>query len=174
MEIAELQRQFSADNDKMMLKLSIFLLAMAVHHYSYHGSAPLPDSGVTPGKVDVTLTKERLCSPKFHTKSVRNVPFSTKKMVCASYGQNKCPGRKFEIDHLIAIEIGGSNDISNLWPQPVDTKNVIGYHTKDIVENKARRSVCQGHISLADAQKGMASDWFKFGCDNGFIQKECK
>lgn len=59
-----------------------------------------------------------------YTKKVRNVTESEKKKVYSEYGlsgnnQGFCKGTQgCEIDHLIPLEIGGSNDISNLWPQP--------------------------------------------------------
>jgi len=30
----------------------------------------------------------------------------------------RCNGRNFEVNHLITLELGGSNKLSNLWPPP--------------------------------------------------------
>lgn len=141
--------------------------------YRKHGAAPLNDLIYTPGKVDPALTKAKLCDPKFHTGTVRNVTQKTKVKVCQAYhAAGKCPGPGYEIDHLISIELGGSNDSANLWPQPLDGHGVIGYHTKDVVENRAHRAVCEGKLSLGEAQNGIATDWYQFGVDNGFIDKD--
>lgn len=148
--------------------------------YRHDGQAPLNDLKVTPGAVDEQLIADpsgdkhlvktsgrlqetNLCAKDFHTGTVRDVELSTKKQVCAEYGQTGCPSHDFEIDHLISIELGGSNDIKNLWPQPVDARGVVGFHTKDVLENALHREVCSGTISLKAAQAGIAKDWYAYG-----------
>ena len=144
--------------------------AQTVAHYGAHGSAVLQDKAATPGAIDAQLTKDELCSPAFHTGTVRDVTDEMKVKACKAYGQNSgCPGDGYEIDHLISIELGGSNDPANLWPQPVDRPGVIGYHTKDVVEDRAHRAVCEGRLTLAQAQAGIRDDWYAFGLANGFI-----
>jgi hypothetical protein len=141
-----------------------------IAHYRHNGAAVLNDVKHTPGAVDETLTKAKLCDKSFHTSTMRNVPLSEKRASCSAYGiSDGCPGKGFELDHLISIELGGSNDIANLWPQPVDAPGVIGFHVKDVVENRAHAAVCSGSITLKQAQDGISTDWYKFGKDNGFI-----
>jgi len=134
-------------------------------------SIPKPDAKLTPGAVDASLTKAILCDPTHHTAEDRHVTQSEKVKACKAYGINSgCPGAGYELDHLISIELGGSNDITNLWPQPVDVPGkVIGFHTKDVVENRAHAAVCAGKLTLKQAQDGISSDWYKFGMVNGFI-----
>lgn len=148
-------------------------------HYRHDGQAPLNDLTVTPGAVDEQLIADptgdkhlvkttghlqetNLCAKDFHTGTVRNVEESTKKQVCAEYGQTGCPSHDFEIDHLISIEIGGSNDIKNLWPQPKSTRGVIGFEDKDKVENELHRMVCDPNHSLPlkTAQRCISQDWY--------------
>lgn len=141
-----------------------------VASYWHHGQAVLPDPKVTPGMIEADLVVARLCDPSFHTGTVRNVPESEKRDACREYGiADGCPGKGYELDHLISIELGGSNDIQNLWPQPADAPGLIGYHTKDVVENRAHRAVCDGKLTLAQAQAGIRTDWYEFGLTNGFI-----
>jgi hypothetical protein len=136
---------------------------------------PQPNHKLTPGDVDSELTKAKLCDPKFHTGTVRNVPQSEKVAACKSYGiMEGCPGKGYELDHLISIELGGSNDIKNLWPQPADAPGVIGFHTKDVVENRSHAAVCAGKLTLKEAQDGISADWYAFGKKNGFITKPHK
>jgi hypothetical protein len=59
-----------------------------------------------------------------------------------------------ELDHLVPPELGGSNDITNLWPEAGRVPN-----PKDKVENALNRAVCAGKVSLAAAQNAIASDW---------------
>jgi hypothetical protein len=64
-----------------------------------------------------------------------------------------------EIDHLISLELGGSNDIGNLWPQPYF--NDCNAHQKDLLENKLHELVCDADdsIPLAEAQLAISTDW---------------
>jgi hypothetical protein len=57
-----------------------------------------------------------ICSASFHTSSIRNVPQSEKYAVEAEYGMaQKLYGSTLEIDHIVSLELGGSNDIANLF-----------------------------------------------------------
>ena len=64
------------------------------------------------------------------------------------------PSEKTELDHLVSLELGGSNDATNLWPESPPTPN-----PKDKVENALHDAVCGGRITLAAAQHAIASDW---------------
>ena len=66
-------------------------------------------------------------------------------------------GRTIEIDHIVALELGGSNDIANLFPEPGSGPS--DYHVKDRLENRAHDIVCAGQLSLHAAQVSMAVDW---------------
>ena len=68
-----------------------------------------------------------------------------------SYGQHNVQG---ELDHLVPLELGGSNDLSNLWVEAGHIPN-----PKDSVENRLHREVCSGKISLHTAQVDIAHDW---------------
>jgi hypothetical protein len=76
----------------------------------------LPNNKLTPGIV-TNVPLNILIQPGY-THKVRNVSASTKKAVFVRYFGYvpKAPG-DYEIDHLISLELGGSNSISNLWPQ---------------------------------------------------------
>ncbi|WP_310964710.1 hypothetical protein [Nocardioides terrisoli] len=62
-----------------------------------------------------------------------------------------------EVDHLVSLELGGSNAITNLWPEPYAGR--WGARTKDAVENKLHDLVCAGQLSLARAQKMEDTNW---------------
>jgi hypothetical protein len=114
---------------------------------------PSPDKRCSPGAYYAGLTKAVICSSSFHTSDVRNVPESEKHAVEVEYGMTpKSYGRTLEIDHIVSLEIGGSNDISNLFPEKAP-----GYHVKDKLENKLHALVCSGAMSLRTAQVGIAS-----------------
>lgn len=154
----------------LLLVLAIGVMCHAQAQYGHDGTAVLQDAKATPGVVDAQLTKEKLCDPAFHTGTVRNVTQSQKVRACRAYGITEgCPGKGYELDHLVSIELGGANDDGNLWPQPVDGPGVVGYHTKDVVENRAHRAVCAGDLTLAEAQEGIRTDWYSFGLAHGWI-----
>ncbi len=146
---------------------SIIILSVFISMPLYAGN--LPDRRLTPGDIlDVSI--ETLCVPGY-TKTVRNVPESEKRAVYAEYGIKlyKGIGKDYEVDHLISLELGGSNDIKNLWPEayfPVDRDEfggkgnpLPGARQKDLVENFLHRQVCEGKITLKAAQYSIANDW---------------
>ena len=122
-------------------------------------NGPLQDLRCTPGAVNPALTKEVLCSSNFSTKSVRNVLVAEKRQVYEEYGIASHQPGQYEVDHLISLELGGSNDIANLWPEAADPHP--GFHEKDLVENYLHKQVCDGAISLEEAQKEITTNWLQ-------------
>ena len=116
----------------------------------------LPDSACTPGAILSTGTKDAICKPGY-AKSVRNVPDSEKNQDYAEYGITSHAPGQYEVDHLVSLELGGSNDIANLWPELASPKP--GFHEKDKVENYLHNQVCSGAISLQQAQAEIATNW---------------
>lgn len=140
---------------KRTLTTTLLLLAMAAAAHA--GDPAMPNPKLTRGAVG-TLTARELCSSHFHTASVRAVSATLKRKVCDAYGiKGECPDGRYEIDHLISLELGGTNDAANLWPQPYAPP---GAHQKDLVENWLHRQLCKGNISLPDAQHQIATDWY--------------
>ena len=114
---------------------------------------------LTPGAV-LTTDASTICTPGYAS-SVRDVSTATKKEVYAEYGVSyPQPLGAYEVDHFIPLEIGGSNDIRNLWLEPATP--TPGFHQKDQFENFEHGQVCNGTISAAEAQSRMASDWYLY------------
>ncbi|MFN8458768.1 MAG: HNH endonuclease [Anaerolineae bacterium] len=118
----------------------------------------LPDPACTPGAIFSDATKDQVCVPGYSSQ-VRNVPEEVKKEVYAEYGITHHSPGEYEVDHLISLELGGSNDIANLWPEPAEPRP--GFHEKDRVEDYLHAQVCKNAISLQQAQVEIATDWFK-------------
>ena len=117
-----------------------------------------PDRACSPGAYSSGLTRAVLCSSSFHTSAIRNVPESEKFAVEAEYGIKPGHyGSALEIDHIVALELGGSNDIANLYPEKLNA--APGYKVKDRLENKAHALVCAGAMTLRAAQVGIATNW---------------
>ena len=103
------------------------------------------------------MTAAQVCTPGY-SKSVRNVPQSEKNRVYAEYGIRRHTPGAYEVDHLISLELGGSNSIKNLWPEKQP-----GARSKDKLENSLHRDVCDGTISLRAAQKQIVHWWLHSG-----------
>ncbi len=116
----------------------------------------LPDPACTPGAIFPDATTDKICVPGYSS-GVRNVPTSEKDQVYAEYGILTHTAGQYEVDHLISLELGGSNDIANLWPEPAEPRP--GFHEKDKVENYLHQQVCDGTMSLGEAQYQISHDW---------------
>jgi hypothetical protein len=119
-------------------------------------SGGLPDHACTPGDIFPTATKDQICVSGYAS-SVRDVPQSVKEQVYAAYGITSRQPGQYEVDHLVNLSIGGSNDISNLWPEAASP--TPGFHEKDQVEVYLQDQVCSGKMDLRTAQIQIASNW---------------
>ena len=116
----------------------------------------LPDPKLTPGDtLDVTLAD---IQERGYSSRVRNVPVAVKREVYAAYGITHWEKGEYEIDHLIALSLGGSNSKKNLWPQSYLTEP-WNAHTKDQLEYRLLSLVRAGKVDLHTAQQEMARDW---------------
>lgn len=119
----------------------------------------LPNHAKTPGTAypDTPQTLKDVCTSGY-TSKIRNVPQSVKEAVYKSYGiTHRKPGQ-YEIDHLVSLELGGTNSQDNLWPQSYDTQP-WNARVKDQLENELHEELCDGTITLAQAQQEVKTDW---------------
>jgi hypothetical protein len=116
----------------------------------------LPDAACTPGAVFPDVTATQVCQ-RGYSSSVRNVPAEVSREVYREYGIVERTTGEYEVDHLVPLEAGGSNDIANLWPEAAEPRP--GFHEKDVVENYLHDQVCAGAMSLLEAQRAIATNW---------------
>jgi Excalibur calcium-binding domain len=122
-----------------------------------HLRGPLPDRRCTPGARLSKATKTDVCTPGYSSR-VRNVSQSLKNAVYAEYDlTTHFNGRTGEVDHLVSLELGGSNAEANLFPEAALPHP--GSKDKDRLENKLHALVCKGRLALATAQRAIARDW---------------
>ncbi|HEV8452304.1 MAG TPA: hypothetical protein VGQ45_12795 [Gaiellales bacterium] len=134
------------------------------HHHHAHPAATgrrdrvpavdVPRRSLTPGAAFAVGTA-RICVSGYSA-SVRNVPQAEATAVYDRYGVAHVP-YAHEVDHLVSLEIGGSNAIANLWPEPYAGR--WGARTKDLLENRLHELVCSGLLALRKAQRIEARDW---------------
>lgn len=139
-----------------ILALLVLLLLTGPLRADPAHSPILPDLAMTPGDA-LTTDAAVVCVPGY-TKTVRDVPQSVKNQVYRQYGVVSRAPREYEVDHLISLELGGSNSIRNLWPQSYVTQP-LNARVKDRLENKLHQLVCDGKLPLEQAQREIATDW---------------
>lgn len=121
-----------------------------------HVRGPLPDPRCTPGAIFTRANRRAICT-RGYAGRVRHVSASLKRRVYDSYGVRHHKRGSYEVDHLVSLELGGSNDESNLFPEAANPRP--GFHEKDRLENRLHALVCDGEVSLRTAQRRIASDW---------------
>jgi hypothetical protein len=115
---------------------------------------PLPDRSLTPGSIQ-SSDSGAICTPGW-SEAHRDVSYATEDQVAAEYGLSSHYG--YEIDHLIPLELGGSNAVSNLWPEPYSSP--YGANQKDGLEDYLHDQVCHYGLPLATAQHEIAVNWY--------------
>jgi hypothetical protein len=135
-------------------------------HARGSGLDQLPDPRCTPGALNPAVRPATLSSTICRagwTATVRppeSVSEAEKFASMRAYGRTDSAGA-YEYDHLVPLELGGAvNDARNLWPEP-DYAVPQGYdhNPKDAIEYTLRNRVCAGSMSLAAAQRAIATDW---------------
>jgi hypothetical protein len=120
------------------------------------GDLPIkPDPKLTPGAV-LTTDAATVCQPGY-SKTVRHTSGKLKAFIYREYGIDRASGH-FEIDHLIALGLGGADVTENLWPESYDT-TPWNAHTKDKLEDRLHALVCAGKLPIEQAQREIATDW---------------
>lgn len=132
-------------------------------HAVCHLNGKLPDKNCTPGTTYAGVTQanihQTICV-KGWTATIRPPQSYTQPLKVQSikdYGYADTNLAHYEEDHYIPLELGGSpTDVKNLWAEPGATPN-----PKDAVERSLRAKVCNGTLSLAQAQQEISTDWTK-------------
>jgi hypothetical protein len=115
----------------------------------------LPNSNLTPGQTR-KVTKDQICSADYQA-SVKPISDSARKEAFGRYGLRDVDSKSEVLDFLVPVELGGSNDIENLWPQP--TRGEWSATQKDALEQKLHEMVCDGSLTLKDAQNAIRKNW---------------
>jgi hypothetical protein len=119
-------------------------------------TAARPDHHLTPGLALSDVTLEQIKEPNY-SRGVRDVGDAERHAVARRYGKKLDYLHKCEIDHLIPLSWGGSNDLTNLWPQPYD--DTWGARVKDRLEVHGLKLIREGKLPLPEAQDEIARDW---------------
>lgn len=132
-------------------------LERVTRHDGCHVVAARPDRACSPGAILPTVGTADICRRGF-TRQIRNVSYEEKGAIYAAYGiGHRFNGSDGEVDHIVPLELGGSNGEANLFPQ--SAAGALGAHEKDQLENRLNELVCRGRLQLRTAQEAIASDW---------------
>lgn len=115
-------------------------------------AATLPNPLVTPGVVR-PLSLQAVCHTQWG-KDRRHVTVAMKRQVAVLYGVKWEDRHLYEFDHLVPRELGGADNVLNLWPEVW-----VEAHRKDRLENRLKRLVCSGQMSLKVAQESIRTNW---------------
>ena len=125
-----------------------------------------PDPRCTPGALNPAVSSSTLGSTICRsgwTSTVRPPESITEPEKFASMRAYGLAGSAsaYEYDHEEPLELGGAvNDPRNLWPEP-DYPSRSGFYLnpKDRLETVLKHRVCDGEMTLAEAQRTIAANW---------------
>ena len=144
-----------------------------------------PDPETTPGVINPEVTQaniqQTICM-KGWTSTIRPPASYTnslkKQQLQGVRFADKNPAH-YEEDHFMSLELGGSpGDAKNLWPEmwgtpgtPLTSRgpfpsSIVGAKAKDQTEKALNTAICNGTMSLQEAQQIIARDWFKYYRDH--------
>lgn len=117
-----------------------------------------PNLAITPGVLCTTSDPDYrgLDYPEQIARCNRNIPTIEKMKVAALYGNiPQADWPQYEFDHLLPLCAGGSDDMRNLWPQPIAQA-----HEKDKLEVEICTAMKAGTMTQAIAVQKVY-DWFQ-------------
>ncbi len=128
----------------------------------------LPNPELTPGALNPAVSQgtiqSTICVPGYSGTIRPPVSYTdnlkVQQLANPAYGDTADQNTAdYEEDHFIPLSVGGNpTDPHNLWPQP---RNTSPYNAavKDTLEYTLYKDVCNGTVTLADAQSAIVTDW---------------
>ncbi|MGZ4290608.1 MAG: hypothetical protein ACXVQZ_08335 [Gaiellaceae bacterium] len=137
--------------------VALLLVALVLRVEGYGAPAAgsvVADPERTPGVLNPDVTQATIGSTicvRGWTRTVRppvEYTNALKARQMRAYGESG-PSSDYQEDHLISLELGGHpTDPRNLWPEPYPRASAV-----DQIENDLNAKVCDGSLSLRDAQE---------------------
>jgi hypothetical protein len=116
-----------------------------------------PDKKLTPGSVEPKKPDQEVFQ---HHRKRLPMPNSLRDKILQEYKLPAGTHPDYEIDHLIPLCLGGSNDPSNLWAQPKrSVEKTWNAEAKDRLERQVCDMACAGKLDISTAQEDFAKDW---------------
>ncbi|MCU1324422.1 MAG: hypothetical protein JWM43_4071 [Acidobacteriaceae bacterium] len=123
----------------------------------FERSGGIPNRTLTPGATRPVELAD-IC-PLTDDDADPALPAETQQVVFREYGiKSQASASEYQVDYLINPQLGGTNDIRNLWPEPYHS-TVWNARVKDALETRLHQMVCDRQIDLVEAQRDIATDW---------------
>lgn len=135
---------------------AVLLIIFVIFGTTVNAEGPKPRSGITPGETR-PITIDEVCRTPDAEVVAPDIPEETRARVFAAYGIKSPQPNQFEVDYLITPDLGGTESIRNLWPQPYSAR--WNARVKDQLEQRLHQLVCSRKLDLATAQHDIAVDW---------------
>jgi hypothetical protein len=132
-----------------------FILAVVLGPSSF-AAAQLPNGSQTPGAT-TKANMAQVCAADFES-AAKPVTGRQQSEALNRYGLRP-ENFTGDLDHLIPVSLGGSNDPDNLWPLP--PSRTLGPDQKKALDVKLHQLVCDSTITLKQAQDAIRKDWVK-------------
>lgn len=127
--------------------------AVGVVSILWRAGIAYPNPALTPGLLaaadGVTVCQLPAKAPE--------LPPAVQESVFVRYGLPFHDAKRFRIEGRFPRELGGSDSLANLWPEPASP--TPGFHEHEQAVAWLRREVCAGRYPLAEAQRVMFEDW---------------
>jgi len=134
--------------------LLLVALVLSLERHGAPAGSVVADPVRTPGVLNPDVTQATIGSTicvRGWTRTVRppvEYTNALKARQMRAYGEAG-PSSDYQEDHLISLELGGHPiDPRNLWPEPYPRASAV-----DQIENDLNAKVCDGSLSLRDAQE---------------------
>lgn len=136
------------------LGLALAALAVRLEQRRPQAAPVVADPVRTPGVLNPEVTQASIGSTICRTGWTRTIrppadyTSGLKVEQMRAYGETGPPSA-YQEDHLISLELGGDpTDPGNLWPEPYPRAAAV-----DRIENQLNEEVCNGSLSLRQAQE---------------------
>jgi len=133
-----------------------FMAAAVMVGVPAFAAAQLPSSFQTPGAKG-KANDAQVCAADFEA-SVKPIAKWQRDQALERYGKRP-EDFTGDLDHLIPIALGGTNDPDNLWPLP--SSKEMGPEQKKALDLKLHEMVCAKTLTLKAAQDAIKKDWVK-------------
>lgn len=137
---------------------TLFAAFLLIFEFRMRADGPQPDPTLTPGEIQ-PISMTNVCRTTQAEVIVENIPAQTRAQVFAAYGLNPANPGDYEVDYLITPDLGGSDGLRNLWPQPYAAR--WSAKEKDKLEQRLHQLVCAGTMDLPTAQHEIAGNWIR-------------
>jgi hypothetical protein len=147
-------RRVTAVDLLIVVALVAAVVVFFAHGRAHRTNAILADPVRTPGVVNPNVTQANIRSTICKTGWTSTIRPPVSYTDALKIKQMKQYGEKgstsdYQEDHLISLEMGGNpTDPRNLWPEPYPRASQM-----DQIENQLNSEICDGQLTLAQAQQ---------------------